>query len=414
MNIRIILHSDLNGFYAAAECLRRPEIRSKPVAVGGDAEKRHGIVLAKNELAKKYNVQTGEALWQAKQKCPDIIFIKPDFSYYLKYARLVRSIYEQYTNKVESFGIDECWLDISSSASDFDEGKRIADEIRAKVFEQLGVTVSVGVSWNKIFAKLASDMKKPDATTVISKENFRTAAWSLPVSDLLYVGRATNKKLQMYGIRTIGDLAGTSAGFLKSRFGKNGIMLRIFANGWENSAVTDSGYSRNIKSIGNSTTAPRDLISDNDIKITLHILCESVSSRLREHKLHCRTVQIYVRDNELFSFQRQGTFSSPAGTSQQLFRAAYALYKENQTSPPKPVRSIGVRACSLLSSSAVQTSFLEEAVREQKQEDLERTIDMLRGRFGFKLLQRGLMMTDKELSDLNPKGDHLIHPESFF
>ena len=413
MNIRIILHSDLNSFYASVECLYHPEIRSKPVAVGGDVEKRHGIVLAKNELAKKYNVQTGEALWQAKLKCPDIIFIKPNFNHYIKYSKLVKKIYEQYTNKVEAFGLDECWLDISSIASNFDEGKIIADEIRAKVFEQLGVTVSIGVSWNKIFAKLASDMKKPDATTVISKENYKEIAWPLPASDLLYVGRATNKKLKTYGIKTIGDLANTSADFLKSKLGKNGLTLWIFANGWENSPVTDLGDLGFIKSIGNSTTAPRDLITDNDVKITLHILCESVSSRLREHNFFCRTVQIYIRDNELSSYQRQGTFTSPVNTSQQLFKMAYLLYVENQTNG-KPVRSIGVRACNLLSANFKQTSFLEEAAKAQKQEDLERTVDIIRRRFGFKCLQRGLMLTDKHLSDLNPKDDHLIHPESFF
>jgi len=228
---RVILHSDLNGFYASVECLYNPAIRTKPVVVCGNVENRHGIILAKNELAKKFKIRTGEAIWQAKQKCPELVTVPPNFDRYMHFSRAAREIYNRYTDKVEAFGLDECWLDVSGSTKLFGCGEKLAKEIRTVIRDELGLTVSIGVSWNKIFAKLGSDIKKPDAQTVISKENYKKLAWELPASDLLYVGRSTAKKLANYCILTIGDIATTSPEIIKSMLGKWGETLWVFANG---------------------------------------------------------------------------------------------------------------------------------------------------------------------------------------
>lgn len=410
---RVILHSDLNNFYASVECLYNPKLRGKPVAVIGNPEARHGIVLAKTYEAKAYGVATGNPLWMAKQMCPDIIFVEPHYDLYIKYSNIAREIYSEYTSQVEPYGIDECWLDVTGSTHLFGDGKAIADKIRKRIKSELGVTVSVGVSYNKIFAKLGSDMKKPDATTVITSKYFKEIVWPLSVSDLLYVGRATHNKLKRCGIYTIGDLAKADQKLLRYILGKNGIMLWMFANGLDTSPVSNIGAKSLIKSIGNSTTAPRDLITDEDIKITLYVLCESVSARMREYGFVCKTVQIGIRDNTLHSYERQGSLSYPNRTSKALFEKAFELYKRNHTSG-KPVRSLSVRACNLSLQENEQLSFLPDIAAIQKQEEIENAMDNIRKRFGHFSIQRGILLSDKHLSNLNPKEDHIIHPESFF
>ena len=410
---RIILHSDLNNFYASVECLYNPSLRGKPVAVAGDPEARHGIVLAKNYAAKAFGVATGNPLWMAKRKCPDIVFVPPHYDLYMKYSQTAREIYSEYTDQVEPYGLDECWLDVTGSTGLFGGGKEIADKLRERIRTELGVTVSVGVSYNKIFAKLGSDMKKPDATTVIASDRFRDIVWPLPVSDLLYVGRATHNRLKRYGIKTIGDLAQAGQKFLRGLLGQNGVTLWLFANGLDTSPVSNIGAKSLIKSIGNSTTAPRDLITDEDIRITLMVLCESVSARMREYGFVCNTVQIGVRDNELRSYERQGRLLYPNRTAKALLEKAFELYKRNHTSG-KPVRSLGVHACNLTLNENEQLSFLPEIANIQKQEALESAADDIRKRFGYFSVRNGLLFSDKHLSSLNPKDDHIIHPESFF
>lgn len=302
----VILHCDMNNFYASVECLFQPALRDKPVAVAGDPLERHGIVLAKNNIAKQFGVQTGDALWMARQKCPDIVFTPPHYDRYIDFSQMAHEIYEEYTDQVESFGLDECWLDVTNSEKLYGCGKQIADELRARIRSELGITASVGVSYNKIFAKLGSDLKKPDATTVIGTD-FREKIWHLPANMLLYVGQATYSKLLKYGIRTIGDLAQTDLSFLERLLGKNGIMLWCFANGLDTSPVSNSKSLPIIKTIGNSTTAPRDLVTENDIKIILYILSESVAERMRMEKFYCRSVQITIRDNTLPTNVRGGS-----------------------------------------------------------------------------------------------------------
>lgn len=405
---RLILHSDLNNFYASVECLYNPSLRNKPVAVVGDIEKRHGIVLTKNYLAKKYHVKTGDALWEAQLKCPDIVFVPPDYERYLYFSQLAQDIYGEYTNQVEPFGLDECWLDVTGLVED---GKAFADKIRERITDELGITASIGVSYNKIFAKLGSDYKKPNATTVISRDNFKDVVWSLPVNDLLYVGRATHNKLRRYGIKTIGDLAASDEKLLKYMLGKNGLMLWRFANGYDTSPVANIGAKSLIKSVGNSTTAPRDLITDDDVKITMYVLAESVAARLREHSFVCSTVQISIRDKDLYSYDVQGPLPVPSSAAKAIFDKAFELYKSRHTG--KPIRSIAVRACKLSINDNMQTSFLPEIVKLQKYDAVERAMDDIRRRFGHFSIQRGIMLQDKDLSSLDPKSDHIIHPTSY-
>ena len=289
--MRTILHSDLNNFYASVECRRRPELAGKPVIVCGSKEDRHGIVLAKNMLAKSCGVRTGDVIWEAKRKCPGVVEIPADFPEYLRFSKKVRRIYERYTDRVEAFGIDECWLDVTESLSLFGSGREIAEEIRNSVKSELGVTVSVGVSYNKIFAKLASDLKKPDAVTVISAENYREVVWSLPAEELLYVGKATKRKLNGVGIYTIGDIARAEESFLLRRLGKWGSYLWRFANGLDDTEVVRVGEEENVKSIGNSLTNYRDLENEEEVFTLIWLLADSVAMRLRESGLgRARTV----------------------------------------------------------------------------------------------------------------------------
>ncbi|WP_093989890.1 DNA polymerase IV [Massiliimalia timonensis] len=408
---RVILHSDMNNFYASVESLYHPEYRGKPMAVAGDPEQRHGIVLAKNYEAKAFGVQTGDPLWLAKQKCPDIIFSPPHYDKYLQFSQRAKEIYSEYTDQVEPFGLDECWLDVTGSTGLFGSGKTIADTLRERIKKELGITASVGVSFNKVFAKLGSDLKKPDATTIILPDHFRETVWPLPVSELLYVGKATHQKLRKYGIRTIGDLALTDVRFLEQILGKNGVMLWQFANGLDQSPVSNIGAKSMIKSIGNSTTTPRDLVTDEDIKITLYVLCESVSARMREYDFVCRTVQIGIRDQELHFYERQGAMTYPNRTVKDLFDQSFSLFKLHL--PEKPVRSLSVRACQLSVMGNEQLSLFPEEFKLQKLERLDRAIDKLRERYGHFSIQRGIMLTDPELSNLDPKRDHIIYPVRF-
>ena len=409
---RVILHSDLNNFYASVECLYQPSLRGRPVAVVGDPQLRHGIVLAKNYIAKAFGVQTGQPLWMARQACPDIQFVTANYDRYLRYSHLVRQIYGRFTDQIESFGLDECWLDVTASTSLFGDGQTIAGKIRSLIRSELGVTASIGVSFNKIFAKLASDLKKPDATIYIPREQMSARIWPLPVETLLFVGPATQNKLRRHGILTIGQLANATPALLQSLLGRVGLRLQRWARGDDASPVAHEEAKAWIKSIGNSTTTPRDLVSDDDVKLTLYILCESVAARLRRHEFCCRTVQLWIRDAALISIERQKKLAQPGQTSQELFETAFSLYLLH--GPNTPIRSLGVRACDLESTGPRQLSLLPDQIYLEKQSLLEQSIDNLRHRFGHSCIQRGIMLTDSGLSALNPESDHVIHPESFY
>ena len=409
---RTILHSDMNCFYASVEMLHHPELAGKPLAVGGDPEARHGIVLTANYIAKKSGVKTGMALWQAKQVCPEIIFVPPRMDLYLRFSRMAQEIYSEYTDLREPFGIDESWLDVSASTSIKGDGMKIAKEISKRIKHELGVTVSIGVSWNKIFAKLGSDYKKPDAITEFSRENYKNLAWNLPAGDLIYVGRSTNKKLQTLGIKTIGELANTEPAILESRLGKMGLVLHTFANGWDETPVCVEGYQAPIKSIGNSTTTPRDLVNDLDVKIILMALSESVASRLRENGFQCKVVEISIRDNELYHFSRQCKLKRPTNITDEIVQAAYRLFKDNYRWE-HPIRSLGVRGCDLVSDDMPYQ--LDLFISEQKREKLEKmdqVVDEIRARFGYQSIQRAFVYQDKILAQLNAR-EHTVHPQGY-
>ena len=411
---RIILHSDCNSFYASVECLHHPEIREKPVAVGGDIEQRHGIILAKNQLAKQFHVSTGEAIWRAKQKCPELIVLPPNFPLYLRFSRLARDIYLDYSNRVEPFGLDEAWLDITSSENQKDKGERTAHEIRKRIREELGITVSIGVSYNKIFAKLGSDYRKPDAVTMITKENYRQIAWPLPVSDLLYVGPATKRKLNGFGVHTIGELAQTPVEILRSKFGKIGDILWCFSNGLDSSPVADFQNQPIVKSIGNSTTTPRDLERDEDVKMILYVLADSVARRLREQGLKGRTIHSSVRDNSLFSFTRQKTLGFYTNLTEEIAGEALSLFREHYQWK-RPVRSIGISVSDLEAGTICsQTSLFCDEVKREKVERLDKALDRLKARFGTFAVQPAVLLKDRKLSGFDPKNDHIIHPVGYF
>lgn len=411
---RVVLHSDMNNFYASVECLHRPELRDKPVVVGGDPEQRHGIVLAKNGIAKQFGVKTGEALWQAHQKCKGLVVVPPNFPLYLRFSQLARQIYEDYTNQIEPFGIDEAWLDVTGSIIHGGDGEKIAHEIRQRIKAELGVTVSIGVSFNKIFAKLGSDLKKPDAVSVISRENYKQVAWLLPAGELLYVGSSTRRKLQGVGLYTIGDIATAPPQLLKTLLGKWGEILQIFARGEDTTPVSRAGDESVIKSIGNSTTTPRDLVNDEDVKMVVYVLAESVAARMREHGFKAKTVTIHVRDTELVCFTRQCKTPVATNLADDICKAAMDLFKRNYRWI-NPIRSIGVSATDfVMDSTPMQLDLYNDARRRDKLERIDRAADGLRRRFGTKIVQRAVLLQDSELTALNPKDDHIIHPVSYF
>ena len=414
MKDRTILHSDINCCYAAIEHLHHPELNGKPLAVGGDPEARHGIVLTADYIAKKHGVKTGMALWQAKKVCPEINFISPRMDLYLRFSRMAHEIYGEYTDLQEAYGIDESWLDVTDSVSIKGDGEKIATEISNRMKSELGITVSIGVSFNKIFAKLGSDYKKPDAITTMHRDEYQKKAWALPASDLLYVGRSTYAKLAKMGIRTIGDLATTDEKILHSQLGKMGDILWAFANGYDDSPVRYENAHASIKSIGNSTTTPRDLVNDQDVKIVLTILAESVAARLRENGFKCRVVEISVRDNGLFSFTRQRKIDHATNVTREIAEEAYRLFKENYNWQ-KPIRSVGVRGADLVNDNYwEQLDLFSSAEQREKQMKVDEAVDTIRKRFGFYSVQRGLMYQDRVLSAVNAKEDHTVHPVAYF
>ncbi len=411
--MRTILHSDLNNFYASVECRRRPELAGKPVIVCGSKEDRHGIVLAKNMLAKSCGVRTGDVIWEAKRKCPGVVEIPADFPEYLRFSKKVRRIYERYTDRVEAFGIDECWLDVTESLSLFGSGREIAEEIRNSVKSELGVTVSVGVSYNKIFAKLASDLKKPDAVTVISAENYRDIVWSLPAEKLLYVGKATKRKLSGVGIYTIGDIARAEESFLLRRLGKWGSYLWRFANGLDDTEVVRVGEEENVKSIGNSLTNYRDLENEEEVFTLIWLLADSVAMRLRESGLgRARTVHLWVRDTKLSDFGRQARLPRASRSGSEIGAFACKLFSESYPWREK-VRGVGV-SVSGFERGNEQLDLFSDFGREEKSERLDETLDRIRKKYGNNIIQRAVIKKDKRLSELDVKGEHVVHPENFF
>ena len=355
MSDRSILHSDANGFYASVEMALNPELRGKAVAVCGSTEDRHGIVLAKSELAKKAGVKTGMITWEAKQVFPDLIVVPPQFDYYVKYSKLLHEIYSRYTDEIEPFGMDECWLDVTHSPM---SAMEIAEEIRQAVKDELALTVSIGVSFNKVFAKFGSNMKKPDAITEITRANFKEKVWFLPCSDLLYCGRATSKKLASFGMQTVGQLASFSTDVLKHKLGKNGIMLWNNANGLDTSRVAHETYTAPAKSVGNGITCNEDLNTLEEAQKVIYALSQDIGTKLRQMGLCAKGVHLFVRDNTLNVVGWQALLSSPTQDEQTIASEAFKILGRNYLWQ-KPLRSLTVTAINLESADEpVQLSLL--------------------------------------------------------
>ena len=384
---RTILHSDINACYASIERLFDPSLADKPFAVCGDKELRHGIVLSKDDKAKAAGVKTGMAIWQAKQLCPEIEIVPTHFDRYGKYTAMVRKIYADYTDMVEPFGMDECWLDITGCVACPDPVKT-ANEIRKRVKDEIGITVSIGVSWNKIFAKLGSDYKKPDAVTLIDKAHFRDMVWPLPASDLLMVGRSTSRTLHRMGIDTIGEIAAMPPELLQAALGKSGLMLYAYANGMDLSPVRRIGESPPPKSIGNSTTPPHDIKNKDDARKIMILLAESVASRLRYEKLMCRTVELSLRDPELNWRSHRMQLRYATDITAELIEYGMELLRACHDFS-SPLRSMGLRGLELVRADEPEQVdiFINYAALE-KQKKIDAAVDKIRGKYGNGLIQR--------------------------
>lgn len=395
---RVILHSDMNSFYASVEAMLDPSLKGKAVAVCGATEERHGIVLAKSELAKKAGVKTGMVNWEAKQRCPGLILVPPQYDQYVKYSRLAHEIYYRYTDLVEPFGMDECWLDVTGSGT-YGTGMEIAEKIRTACREELGLTVSIGVSFNKIFAKLGSDMKKPDAITEITRADFKEKVWPLAASELIYVGRATEKKLAGYGVHTVGELAAIPPDILQGWFGINGLKLWAYANGADKSRVMHKDFVSPMKSIGHGITCTADLDDEEEVSRVLLELSQDVGHRLRIHDLCAQGVQIYVRGNDLHGFQFQCKLPFRTQLPSEIAAAGFRLFQERYRWGTK-VRAVCIRAIDLVPKSEVeQLNMFVDTARRDRRERLEDAIESLRDRYGKRAITYAALLGNLKMPD---------------
>ncbi|MBE6673393.1 MAG: DNA polymerase IV [Ruminococcaceae bacterium] len=399
---RTILHCDMNNFFASVECMMDPSLKKHPIAVCGNVEERHGIVLAKNESAKKCGVKTGEALWQAKQKCPGLVAVPPHYDEYVRMSRLARQIYGRYTELVEPFGLDECWLDLTAGLRFIGTGDHIANELRQTMREELGLTISVGVSFNKVFAKLGSDMKKPDAVTFIPQESFREKIWHLPASELLGVGQKTAKKLESWGIRTIGDLARHSEDSLVRILGKNGAMLRRFANGEDRSPVLAESDFPPAKSVGHGITTLADLTEDEEVWRVMLELCQEIGHRLYSLGQKAGGVSVTVKDKDLHTKQWQGPLCPSVGSPYLIAQKAFSLYQSGYDRK-KPIRAVAVTAIQLLPKNAPdQLDIFSQGDDTLRRERLEGAIEALRERFGERILRNACLLHNPKMPGEHP------------
>ena len=381
---RVILHCDCNSFYASVELLRYPGLRDMPVAVSGSVDDRHGIILAKNDAAKKYNIKTAETVWQAKRKCPNLVLLPPHHKEYHKYSRYINTIYESYTDRVEPFGIDESWLDITGSWHLFGKNPReVADRLRAHIKNEIGLTISIGLSFNKVFAKLGSDYKKPDATTEITRDNYQELVWPMPAQSMLFVGGKAAAILAELGIKTLGQLANADEELLVQVLGKQGKAMRRYALGQDEEPVLHTGEGEPVKSVGNGLTFRRNLRGMADIRTAVGSLADEVAVRLRQQNLYATTVQVVIKNPELKSISRQKALLYATNLSKDITTAAVELIRANWDLQ-KPIRMLTITAQNLVDMPfATQTSlFGAEDKMSKKREQLERSMDEIRKKYG--------------------------------
>lgn len=388
---RVILHCDMNNFYASVERLFDPSLQGVPVAVCGRQEDRHGIVLAKSEEAKKCGVKTGDAIWQAKEKCPEIRIVEPHFERYVKYSRIAREMYAEYTDLVEPFGMDECWLDVSASRLAFGDGCSIAETLRQRMKKETGLTISIGLSFNKVFAKLGSDMKKPDALTFIPREAMADTVWPLPVGEMLGVGRRSAAELSRFGIVTLGELARADDRFLQMKFGKNGVRMKAWARGEDNAPVLPIDVEAPMKSVGHGTTPPRDLRSPEEVWRLILALTQDVGEKLRYYGKKAHGVALDCKDRNFSLRSMQKRLAVPTDCTMTLAREAFSLFREKYLFR-EPIRSLSVRAIDLEKSDCVQLSLFTEK-REVRDETLDRACDKLRSIYGKDIVKNASILT---------------------
>ncbi len=387
---RVILHCDMNGFFASVELLDYPELRDVPMAVCGDPASRHGIILAKNEIAKAYGVVTAETLWQARKKCPDLQVVPPHHGKYSHYSKLINQVYLEYTDMVEPFSVDESWLDVTASQKLFGTGRQIGDEIRKRIREKYNLTLSVGVSFNKIFAKMGSEYKKPDATTEITRDNYKELLWPLDVGEMFFVGQATAAKMRSVGIETIGDMARSDRSMLVSLLGKHGGEIHDYANGLDTTPVARFDEREPIKSIGNGATFSRNLLGLEDIRKAVIGLSDTVATRLRKHKVKAFGVKVDIKDPNLKTISRQKQLDNPTNLAEVLTDEAIDIICKSWdlTKPIRLITITGINLCD--EAQAEQLSlFAHENVRTDKGEKVERTIDDIREKFGNSAIRFG-------------------------
>ncbi len=380
---RVILHCDMNGFYAAVELLQRPDLKDRPMAVSGDPDSRHGIILAKNQLAKEYGVVTAETIWQAKKKCPQLVLVRPHMEKYRYYCGLINEIYQRFTDMVEPFSIDESWLDVTASQKLFGSGRQIADTIRRTVREELGMTLSAGVSFNKTFAKMGSEYKKPDATTEITRENFRELLWPLPAGELFGVGKATSEKLRQAGIFTIGDIAASKKPLLVSLFGKQGAVMWEHANGIDEDPVALYDQKEPIKSVGNGVTFRRNLTSESDIATAVKALSDKVAGRLRQHGLKAGGVKVDIKDPYFKVISRQKQLDTTTWLAEEIAQAAAELIRTSWRAGA-PIRMLTITAINLTDQLFQEqlSLFGADSSKREKAEKMELAMDEVRKKYG--------------------------------
>ncbi len=395
---RVILHCDMNNFYCSVELLEHPELAGKPVAVAGSEDDRHGIILAKNQIAKSVGIVTAETIWQARKKCPNLILLKPHHDKYYQFYKTINSIYLRYTDMVEPFSIDESWLDVTGSLKLFKKnGKELADEIRETVYKETKLTLSAGVSWNKVFAKMGSDYKKPYATTEITRDNYKDILWPLPAGDLFFVGKASAAKLREYGINTIGDIAGANEGLLSRVFGKHGHMMKDYANGLDEEHVARFTDEREVKSVGNGITFKRNLVGESDIKTAVTAISDRVATRLRKQGLRCCGVKVDIKDPNFVTITRQVQLEKSTDLAADISEAALEIIRRNWYME-SPIRLLTITGINVIEGSAeesVQLSIFDTPEKEAKEEQnkaLEETIDAIRGKLGRGAITKGSLI----------------------
>ena len=411
------MHADINHCYAQIEEMLDPSLRNVPMVVGGHEEKRHGIVLAKNDLCRGCGVSTAQSLMEARQACPDLRIVLPHYDTYIRVTDRVKAIYRRYSDRVESFGLDEAWVDLSQTKRLYPDTLALVKTIQQQVYDECGLTISIGLSDNKIFAKLGSDQYKHQGLMVITKDNYKDTVWPLPVSELLYVGYATTPKLATMGIYTIGQLACADEALLVNRFGKMGKVIHDFANGIDHQEVAyATAPSPTPKSVGNGLTTIHDMVTLDDAALMINTLSDAIASRMKAANVMGHTVSLFFRDNQLMWFQMQRKLPFYTDSSETIAKAAKQLLADRYDFK-NPLRQITVSMDAFDKITIIQQYSLDhhhEMIKDQKCHAVDQVIDSIRDRYGFTSIGKTSDLLDAPFTDEHIKEQHVVYPRSYF